>query len=206
MRAVSRHEAGARDDAPGWLVRSGIPRRILRFIHLCRHERQGFHGKPSAESCLHAAGYRVESCIRRPIWSACVNASRSTGNLFPKPILPEAWMPVCRALQEINQSATYFEVMTALALRHFAREKVDWVWCGKRDWAAASTRRALCVPKSALSPISGWNISTSTWARRCEGNRFRESGYHQIRACQWSARWRKHEAPRRHSGAGARKE
>jgi dihydrofolate synthase/folylpolyglutamate synthase len=86
-------------------ARLGDPQAHLRFIHLA-----GSNGKGSTaafcESCLRAGGHRV--------------------GLYTSPHLVSIRERIQVGRQPISE-ATFFELMTGLALWHFARERVDWV-------------------------------------------------------------------------------
>jgi dihydrofolate synthase/folylpolyglutamate synthase len=104
----------------------GDPQEGLRFIHLA-----GTNGKGSTgafcESCLRASGYRVGLYTSPHLVSV-----RERIQVDRRPIaeagFAEGMTVVRRAVGEHqDHEATFFELMTALALWHFAREKVDWV-------------------------------------------------------------------------------
>jgi dihydrofolate synthase/folylpolyglutamate synthase len=103
----------------------GSPQERLRFIHLA-----GTNGKGSTaafcESCLRAAGRRVGLYTSPHLVSV-----RERIQVDRRPI-PEADFAagigaVREAMGESPGTFTFFEIMTALALWYFAREKVDWV-------------------------------------------------------------------------------
>ena len=104
----------------------GNPQDSLRFIHLA-----GTNGKGSTaafcESCLRAAGLRVGLFTSPHLVSVReriqINRVQISEDDFAQ------GMAIVRGLVEksSSQEATYFELMTALALWYFAREKVDWV-------------------------------------------------------------------------------
>jgi dihydrofolate synthase/folylpolyglutamate synthase len=102
------------------------PEKSLRFIHLA-----GTNGKGSTaafcESCLRAAGFRVGLYTSPHLVSV-----RERIQIDRVPIseaaFAEGMTAVSEALRDVeNPASTFFEWMTALALRHFARERVDWV-------------------------------------------------------------------------------
>jgi dihydrofolate synthase/folylpolyglutamate synthase len=104
----------------------GHPEKSLRFIHLA-----GTNGKGSTaafcESCLRAAGFRVGLYTSPHLVSV-----RERVQVDRAPISEAAFAEGMTAVQEAlrgveNPPATFFEWMTALALYHFARERVDWV-------------------------------------------------------------------------------
>src|SRR5271169_5198566 len=104
----------------------GSPQDGLRFIHLA-----GTNGKGSTaafcESCLRAAGYRVGLYTSPHLVSV-----RERIQINRRPIseadFAEGMDVVRRAVGEMkNHEATFFELMTALALWSFGWEKVDWV-------------------------------------------------------------------------------
>ena len=104
----------------------GDPQEGLRFIHLA-----GTNGKGSTgafcESCLRASGDRVGLYTSPHLVSV-----RERIQIDRRPIseadLTEGFLIVRRAMEEIgHQEGTFFEWMTALALWHFAREKVGRV-------------------------------------------------------------------------------
>jgi dihydrofolate synthase/folylpolyglutamate synthase len=104
----------------------GNPQDSLRFIHLA-----GTNGKGSTaafcESCLRAAGLRVGLFTSPHLVSVReriqINRVHISEDDFAQ------GMAIVRDLVEKSSShqATYFELITALALWYFAREKVDWV-------------------------------------------------------------------------------
>jgi dihydrofolate synthase / folylpolyglutamate synthase len=104
----------------------GHPEKSLRFIHLA-----GTNGKGSTaafcESCLRAAGFRVGLYTSPHLVSV-----RERVQIDRVPIseadFAEGMTAVRDAVRDVeNPPSTFFELMTALALRHFARERVDWV-------------------------------------------------------------------------------
>jgi len=104
----------------------GDPQKELRFIHIA-----GTNGKGSTaafcESCLRAAGFRVGLytsphlvSIRERIQIDRVPISEGA--------FAEGFTAVSQAVDKLkDHEITFFELMTALALWYFAREKVDWV-------------------------------------------------------------------------------
>lgn len=106
----------------GLAARLGHPQERLRFIHLA-----GTNGKGSTaafcESCLRAGGARVGLYTSPHLVSI-----RERIQVDRVPISEDDFargMEVIIAVAE--GEPTFFELMTALALWHFAREKVDWV-------------------------------------------------------------------------------
>jgi dihydrofolate synthase/folylpolyglutamate synthase len=104
----------------------GHPEKSLRFIHLA-----GTNGKGSTaafcESCLRAAGFRVGLYTSPHLVSV-----RERVQIDRVPISESAFAEGMTAVREAlrgveNPPATFFELMTALALHHFARERVDFV-------------------------------------------------------------------------------
>jgi dihydrofolate synthase/folylpolyglutamate synthase len=104
----------------------GNPQENLRFIHLA-----GTNGKGSTaafcESCLRASGWRVGLYTSPHLVSV-----RERIQIDRQPIseddFGEGMTVLQRCLSEIEtQEPTYFELMTALALWYFAREKAEWV-------------------------------------------------------------------------------
>src|SRR5471032_860569 len=102
----------------------GDPQERLRFIHLA-----GTNGKGSTaafcESCLRASGYRVGLYTSPHLVSV-----RERIQIDRRPMTEEAFALGMAAVREAmgdgeDREATFFETMTALALWHFAREKVD---------------------------------------------------------------------------------
>jgi dihydrofolate synthase/folylpolyglutamate synthase len=102
------------------------PQKRLRFIHLA-----GTNGKGSTaafcEACLRAAGFRVGLYTSPHLVSV-----RERMQIDREPIsetdFAEGLAIVRRAVDGLHdQETTFFELMTALALWYFAREKVDWV-------------------------------------------------------------------------------
>jgi dihydrofolate synthase/folylpolyglutamate synthase len=104
----------------------GHPQKRLRLIHLA-----GTNGKGSTaafcESCLRAAGYRVGLYTSPHLVSV-----RERVQINRNPISEADFAEGMEIVREkidgmIDHEATFFEIMTALALWHFAREKVEWV-------------------------------------------------------------------------------
>jgi dihydrofolate synthase/folylpolyglutamate synthase len=106
----------------GLASRMGNPQERLRFIHLA-----GTNGKGSTaafcESCLRAGGARVGLYTSPHLVSI-----RERIQVDRVPISESDF---ARGMEEVSAAAegdpTFFELMTALALWNFAREKVDWV-------------------------------------------------------------------------------
>jgi len=104
----------------------GQPQKGLRFIHLA-----GTNGKGSTaafcESCLRAAGCRVGLYTSPHLVSVReriqINRVPISKNDFARGI--EIVREATARLE--NYEATFFEIVTAVALWYFAREKVDWV-------------------------------------------------------------------------------
>ena len=104
----------------------GHPEKNLRFIHLA-----GTNGKGSTaafcESCLRAAGFRVGLYTSPHLVSVRERIQIDRGPISEADFA-EGMTAVRDAVRGVeNPPATFFELMTALALRHFARERVDWV-------------------------------------------------------------------------------
>jgi dihydrofolate synthase/folylpolyglutamate synthase len=104
----------------------GHPEKKLRFIHLA-----GTNGKGSTaafcESCLRAGGSRVGLYTSPHLVSV-----RERIQIDRVPISEAAFAEgmdaVRTAMAKVEEApSTFFEIMTALALWHFAREGVDWV-------------------------------------------------------------------------------
>ena len=104
----------------------GDPQKKLRFIHLA-----GTNGKGSTaafgESCLRASGRRTGLYTSPHLVSV-----RERVQVDRQPISEESFAlgmeAVRQALDQLEEhEATFFEIMTALALWHFEREKVDVV-------------------------------------------------------------------------------
>ena len=104
----------------------GEPQENLRFIHLA-----GTNGKGSTaafcESCLRAAGHRV-GLYTSPHLVSVRERIQIDRRLISEADFAEGMTVVSGiAGGEEDCEATFFELMTALALWYFAREKVDWV-------------------------------------------------------------------------------
>jgi dihydrofolate synthase/folylpolyglutamate synthase len=103
----------------------GSPQDGLRFIHIA-----GTNGKGSTaafcESCLRAAGFRV-GLYTSPHLVSVRERIQINRELISEADFGEGMDAVRRAAEQTNQEPTYFEIMTALALWYFGREKVDWV-------------------------------------------------------------------------------
>jgi dihydrofolate synthase/folylpolyglutamate synthase len=126
----------------------GRPQDNLRFIHLA-----GTNGKGSTaafcESCLRAGGYRVGLYTSPHLVSI-----RERLQINREPISEEAFT---EGMEQVRAAVaacpgiepTYFEIITALALWFFAREKVDWVvWetgLGGRLDATNIVRPEVCI-------------------------------------------------------------
>ena len=100
----------------------GNPQAGLRFLHLA-----GSNGKGStaafAESVLRAAGGRVGLYTSPHLVSI-----RERIQVDRVPMSEAAFAEGMTAVRAATEGEpTFFELMTALALWHFAREKVDWV-------------------------------------------------------------------------------
>ncbi len=126
----------------------GNPQDKLRFIHLA-----GTNGKGSTaafcESCLRASGFRVGLYTSPHLVSV-----RERIQIDRQPIseadFAEGMATVQRAVdQQLDHEITFFELMTALALWYFGREKVDWVvWetgLGGRLDATNIVQPELCI-------------------------------------------------------------
>jgi dihydrofolate synthase/folylpolyglutamate synthase len=126
----------------------GNPQEKLRFIHLA-----GTNGKGSTaaftEACLRAAGFRVGLYTSPHLVSVCERVEIDRVPLSETDFA-SGMTAVRDALSALeNPPTTFFELMTALALRHFAREKVDWVvWetgLGGRLDATNIVRPEVCI-------------------------------------------------------------
>jgi dihydrofolate synthase/folylpolyglutamate synthase len=103
----------------------GDPQKQLRFIHLA-----GTNGKGSTaafcESCLRESGYRVGLYTSPHLVSV-----RERIQIDRAPISQTDFVlgmiEVREATKIKKQEPTFFEILTALALWYFAREKVEWV-------------------------------------------------------------------------------
>jgi len=133
----------------GELARAlGDPQKGLRFIHLA-----GTNGKGSTaafcESCLRASGFRV-GLYTSPHLVGIRERIQIDRSPISEASFTEGFLIVRRAMEKIgNQEGTFFEWLTALALWHFAREKVDWVvWetgLGGRLDATNIVRPEVCI-------------------------------------------------------------
>ncbi len=126
----------------------GNPQKCLRFIHLA-----GTNGKGSTaafcESCLRAAGFRV-GLYTSPHLVSIRERIQINRTLISEADFAEGISAVRQAIGQMeHQSITFFEIMTALALWFFAREKVDWVvWetgLGGRLDATNIVEPAVCI-------------------------------------------------------------
>jgi dihydrofolate synthase/folylpolyglutamate synthase len=125
--------------------RLGNPQDKLRFIHLA-----GTNGKGSTaafcEACLRAAGPRVGLYTSPHLVSV-----RERIQIDRQPISEAGFAEGMEAVRAAmtEAPATFFEIMTGLALRHFAREKVEWVvWetgLGGRLDATNIVRPEVCI-------------------------------------------------------------
>ena len=104
----------------------GNPQKKLRFIHLA-----GTNGKGSTaafcESCLRAAGHRVGLYTSPHLVS--IRERIQVGRQFISEADFAEGMAILRGKISgmAGHEPTFFEIMTALALWYFAREKVEWV-------------------------------------------------------------------------------
>jgi len=104
----------------------GDPQDHLRFIHLA-----GTNGKGSTaafcESCLRASGFRV-GLYTSPHLVSVRERIQINRTPISEADFAEGMSVVRRAVdQQLDHEITFFELMTALALWYFGREKVDWV-------------------------------------------------------------------------------
>jgi dihydrofolate synthase/folylpolyglutamate synthase len=104
----------------------GDPQNQLRFIHLA-----GTNGKGSTaafcESCLREAGFRG-GLYTSPHLVSIRERIQINRDFISEADFAEGIGVVRRAIERMqHQSITFFEIMTALALWYFAREKVEWV-------------------------------------------------------------------------------
>lgn len=124
------------------------PQSRLRFIHLA-----GTNGKGSTaafcESCLRAAGYRV-GLYTSPHLVSVRERIQIDRELISEADFAEGMAVVRQKVGAMEgHEATFFEIMTALALWYFDREKVDWVvWetgLGGRLDATNIVRPEVCI-------------------------------------------------------------
>jgi dihydrofolate synthase/folylpolyglutamate synthase len=104
----------------------GEPQKSLRFIHLA-----GTNGKGSTaafcESCLRASGFRV-GLYTSPHLVSVRERIQIDRTPLSEADFAEGMTIVRQAVEkQKDHETTFFELMTALALWYFAREKVDWV-------------------------------------------------------------------------------
>jgi dihydrofolate synthase/folylpolyglutamate synthase len=103
----------------------GSPQDGLRFIHIA-----GTNGKGSTaafcESCLRAAGFRV-GLYTSPHLVSVRERIQINRALISEADFGEGMEVVQKSAAKLEQEPTFFELMTALALWYFGREKVDWV-------------------------------------------------------------------------------
>ena len=126
----------------------GDPQEKLRFIHLA-----GTNGKGSTaafcESCLRAYGYRV-GLYTSPHLVSVRERIQIDRQSISEADFAEGMTVVRRLVDECkNHEVTFFEMMTALALWYFWREKVEWVvWetgLGGRLDATNIVRPEVCI-------------------------------------------------------------
>ena len=126
----------------------GSPQNSLRFIHLA-----GTNGKGSTaafcESCLRAGGYRV-GLYTSPHLVSIRERIQVNREPISEAAFAEGMEAVRTAFRECEGvEPTFFEIITALALWYFAREKVDWVvWetgLGGRLDATNIVRPEICI-------------------------------------------------------------
>jgi dihydrofolate synthase/folylpolyglutamate synthase len=126
----------------------GDPQQHLRFIHIA-----GTNGKGSTaafcESCLRASGRRT-GLYTSPHLVSVRERIQIDRCPIPEADFAAGMEIVRRAIDGMNDySATFFEIMTALALWYFAREKVEWVvWetgLGGRLDATNIVRAEVCI-------------------------------------------------------------
>ena len=103
----------------------GSPQDGLRFIHLA-----GTNGKGSTaafcESCLRASGFRVGLYTSPHLVSVRERIQIDRVSISEAGFV-EGMSVVREAVEARLKEVTFFELMTALALWYFSREKVDWV-------------------------------------------------------------------------------
>ena len=104
----------------------GDPQQRLRFIHIA-----GTNGKGStaafAESCLRAGGHRVGLYTSPHLISVRERIQIDRQEISEK-AFAEGMTEVRKAMEKsLGLTATFFEILTAVALWYFVREKVDWV-------------------------------------------------------------------------------
>ena len=181
----------------GLAARLGDPQDRLRFIHLA-----GTNGKGSTaafcESCLRAGGSRVGLYTSPHLVSIRERIQIDRVPISEEDFRAGAWTAVCAA---VEGEPTFFELMTALALWYFAREKVDWVvWetgLGGRLDATNIVRPAVCDHHQHRARPHA--VSRHNAGARSRGKRRASSS----RACRWSAAWRMSEARDDHRGRKA---
>jgi dihydrofolate synthase/folylpolyglutamate synthase len=103
----------------------GRPQDKLRLIHIA-----GTNGKGSTaaflESCLRAAGHRV-GLYTSPHLISVRERVQIDRSAISEDDFAAAFARVLAAAAARNLEATFFELLTALALDHFARAPVDWI-------------------------------------------------------------------------------
>src|SRR6201996_5829996 len=100
----------------------GEPQKQLRFIHIA-----GTNGKGSTaafcESCLRAAGFRV-GLYTSPHLVSVRERIQISREFISESDFGQGMETVQNAAVRLGQEPTFFELMTAVALWYFGREKV----------------------------------------------------------------------------------
>ena len=147
-------------------TRLGQPQDGLRFIHLA-----GSNGKGSTaaflESCLRSAGHRVGLYTSPHLVSI-----RERIQINREPIPENAFAEgMAAVLAAAEGEPTFFELMTALALWYFAREKVDWVvW----ETGLGGRLDATNIVRPAVSIITGITLEHTQYLGSTLGEIARE--------------------------------
>lgn len=135
------------------LARLGNPQDRLRFVHVA-----GTNGKGSTcafiERILREAGYRT-GLFTSPYIERFEERIRVNGNNISLDDLCEVTLAVRDCAEAMDEHPTEFELMTAVAFCHFARQSCDIVVCevglgGRLD----STNVIAVVEASVIAPVA----------------------------------------------------
>ncbi|MCH2144018.1 MAG: bifunctional folylpolyglutamate synthase/dihydrofolate synthase [Phycisphaerales bacterium] len=123
MRVIRRDDTFKLDRMRALLQELGNPQDQIKTVHVA-----GTVGKGSTVAMISAmlreCGYAVGE-YTSPHLIDLRERIRIGGQLIDRPGFTELMKAVAQAAEAINEEPTYFEVLTALAFRHFAEEAVD---------------------------------------------------------------------------------
>lgn len=129
----------------------GHPERTTRFLHVA-----GTNGKGSVcamlDSVLRRAGHRV-GLYTSPHLVDFRERIRVDGKTIPVPALAEGLSRVRNAVRDWEHGPTFFEISTALALDHFAREGCDIVVLETGMGGRLDSTNAVTPLVSTITPV-----------------------------------------------------